>query len=80
METRTRGRPRIHDTDAKRVQAYRKRMLEKGRRLDGYVSYSASWRLEKLAKAWGCSMGQVMERLLMEANDRYGDILLLETE
>jgi hypothetical protein len=74
------GRPRKYADDAKRVQAFRKRMLEKGRRIDGYVSYSASWRLEKLAKAWGCNMGQVIERLLMEADERYGDVLFPETK
>ena len=77
MKKAGRGRPRKGETPAhpaERVQAYRQRHREK-RRLDGYVSSSASWRLTRLAQAWNCSPAAAIERLILEADERYQDIL-----
>jgi hypothetical protein len=35
-------------------------------------------RLERLAKAWDCSMSAAVERLIMEADKNYSDILFPE--
>lgn len=78
-ETKKRGRPRLHKNDADRIKHYRKQKQAEGRRLDIYIDSQASWRLTAFSKAWGCSMGKVVERLLMEADDRYDDILFPET-
>ena len=43
------GRPRKHNNERAKVQAWRKNQT--GRRLDGFIDNSASWRLERLAKA-----------------------------
>lgn len=72
------GRPRKYQDAAERVQAFRKRKLNDGRRFDIYISGKASWRLTTLSKAWGCSRGDVIDRLLMEADHRYEDILFPE--
>lgn len=73
-----RGRPRIHQDPQGRVKAWRQK--HEGRRLDIYVSSSASWRLKRLAEVWGCSVAGVVERLALEADERYEDILFPETE
>ncbi|MFZ5573246.1 MAG: hypothetical protein ACOZF0_22820 [Thermodesulfobacteriota bacterium] len=75
-----RGRPKKHETDSARVKAYRNRKNAEGRRLDIFVKAEASWRLTKLAAAWECSKGQVIERLIMEADERYEEILFPETK
>ncbi len=72
------GRPRIHRDPQDRVKAWRKK--QEGRRLDVYVSPSASWRLHRLAEVWGCSLAGAVERLALEADDKYSDILFPETE
>ena len=72
------GRPRLHDSGKGRVKAWRRKQT--GRRLDGYIESPASWRLKRLADAWGCSLAGAVERLVMEADDRYKDILFPETE
>jgi hypothetical protein len=72
------GRPRQHKDEKARVQAWRKK--QEGRRLDGYVNNSASWRLDKLAEAWGCSLAGVVERLALEADGQYKDILFDKEE
>ena len=79
-EPKAKGRPRKHQSDADRVKCYRKRKQADGHRIDAYVSTKASLRLTRLADAWECSMGQVIERLLMEADERYKDILFPVTE
>jgi hypothetical protein len=48
--------------------------------LDGFVNSSASWRLRKLAETWGCSIAGVVERLAIEADEKYKAILFPETE
>jgi hypothetical protein len=73
-----RGRPRKHQAPQDRVKTWRKK--QEGRRLDGYVNSSASWRLRKLADTWGCSMAAAVERLALEADERYSDILFPETK
>ena len=72
------GRPRLHKDYKDKVQSWRKKQT--GRRLDGYIGNSASWRLTRLAKTWGCSLAGAVERLVMEADDQYKDILFPETE
>jgi len=67
------GRPRLYHDDKAKVRAWRKKQT--GRRLDGYINNSASWRLTKLAKAWECSLAAAVERLVMEADTVYDDIL-----
>ncbi len=57
-------------------KAYRRK--QEGRRLDGYVNSSASWRLKKLADAWGLSIAGVVERLTAEADEKYSAILFPE--
>lgn len=71
------GRPRKYEDAQARVMAWRKKQT--GRRLDGYVNSNASWRLTKLANAWGCSIAGVVERLAIEADERYSGILFPET-
>lgn len=73
-----RGRPRKHQDPQDRVTAWRKK--QEGRRLDGYIDSPASWRLTRLAEAWGCSLAGAVERLVLEADERYSDILFPETE
>jgi hypothetical protein len=75
-----RGRPRKHQDGRDRIRAWRERQKRQGRRLDGYVNDSASWRLKKLATAWGCSLAGVVERLVLEADHKYEYILFPETE
>ncbi len=70
------GRPRKHENQQERVKSWRAK--QEGRRLDGYVNSSASWRLKKLAEAWGLSIAGVVERLTVEADEKYSPILFLE--
>ena len=78
ISKKSKGRPRIHLDPQARVKAWRKK--QDGRRLDGFVNSSASWRLRKLAEIWGCSIAGVVERLAIEADERYKTILFPETE
>ncbi|EKD33689.1 MAG: hypothetical protein ACD_75C02624G0005 [uncultured bacterium] len=73
-----RGRPRIHQDPQDRMKAWRQK--QEGRRLDGYVSSSASWRLHRLAEVWNCSLSAAVERLALEADERYEEILFPVTE
>jgi len=77
-EKRGRGRPRVYTDNQARVKAYRRK--QEGHRLDGFVLSSASWRLKRLAEAWGCSLAGAVDRLALEADDRYQVILFPETE
>ena len=77
---RGRGRPRKYIDAAERLRAFRERKQAEGRRFDIYVSTKASWRLTKLSKAWRCSRGDAIERLLMEADQRYTGIMFPETK
>ena len=79
-ETKKRGRPRKHQSDADRVKAFRKRQQADGHRIDAYINTHASWRLTALSKACDSSMGRVIERLLLEADERYQDVLFPETD
>jgi len=74
------GRPRKYDQASERVNAYRKRKLAEGRRLDIFLHSKASWRITALAKAWDCSHGVAIERLIMEADQKYETILFPVTE
>lgn len=76
---RCRGRPRKYAVDTERVQAFRRRKKSDGRRVDAYIGTGASWRLAALSKAWGCSIGEVIERLLLESDQKYENILFPET-
>ncbi len=77
-ETKKPGRPRKHQDAKAKVKAWRKN--QKGRRLDGYISNSASWRLQRLADKWECSLAGAVERLVMEADEQYRNILFPETK
>jgi hypothetical protein len=81
-EHKKRGGPRKPVTipGADRIKNYRKRKLSDGRRYDIYLPTKASWRLSKLSQAWGCSPSVAVERLVMEAEGRYHDILFHEVE
>jgi hypothetical protein len=75
-ERQKRGRPRKHKDGAEAVRSYRK--STERRRFDVYLRIEASWRLTALSKAWGCSRGEALTRLVLEADERYGDILFPE--
>lgn len=76
-QSKKKGRPRKHADQKQRVAAWRKK--QEGRRLDGYVSSSASWRLKRLSEVWECSLADSVERLIMEADKHYSDVLFPET-
>lgn len=69
------GRPRKHESDAARLRAWKKEQKLSGRRLDCHIGDQASWRIGRLAQAWGCSLAAAVERLILEADAQYGDIL-----
>lgn len=79
-ETKKKGRPKKHNKASDRVNDYRKRKQAEGRRLDIFLPSQASWRIISLAKSWGCSRGAAIERLIMEADQKYEPILFPETE
>lgn len=72
------GRPRKHKDERARVSAWRQK--QERRRLDIYVDSSTSWRIDRLANEWGCSLSAVVERLTIEADEKYSNILFPETE
>lgn len=72
------GRPRQHKDEKEKVRAWRRK--QEGRRLDGYIDNSASWRLKKLSDAWGCSLAGAVERLILEADEKYSTVLFPKTE
>lgn len=61
--------------DAKRSHKPRKRKLSEGRRLNIHICPKASWRITRLSKVWECSLSQAIERLILEADNRYEDAL-----
>ena len=73
--SKRRGRPKIHKDPQARVKAWRAGQKKEGSRLDGYINDSASWRLRRLAKVWGCSLAGAVERLVIESDEKYHDIL-----
>lgn len=79
-ETKKNGRPRVHEDGVARQRAYRAKQREDHTRIDAYIEASASWRLDRLAGAWNVSRGGAIQRLLMEADDRYEEILFPVTE
>ncbi len=76
-----RGRPRKEATrsNAECVKAFRKRRSKEGWRHDVYISYSAHHRLVSLTKAWGCTPSKAIERLILEAEQEYKDIMFPES-
>lgn len=62
------------DCSTLRVQRYRQRKREYTR-LDVHITPRASWRLKRLAKAWGVSRARAIDRLILEADERYQAIL-----
>lgn len=74
------GRPRKYEASKDRIKAYRRRKSLETCRVDAYLSITAYNRISDLSKAWGCSKGAVVERLVMEASEAYRDILFPETE
>ena len=77
-EKRGPGRPRKHADQRAKTKAWR--YNQQKARLDLYVNASAEWRLDKLAKEWNCSRAGVVERLLVEADEKYNDILFDQEE
>lgn len=74
------GRPRKYISTAARVAAHRATKRDVGRRVEVFLTNSASWRLTSLAAAWGMSKSDAMNRLILEADDRYRADLFPETE
>ena len=72
------GRPRKHSDTQAKVKAWRAKQT--GYRLDGYVDSKAHWRLKVLAKSWECSLSGVIERLAIEADENYSDLLFPDQE
>ena len=69
------GRPRKYNNDAIKISIWRKRASLDKRRIELSINHSASWRLEALAQEWDVSRSAVIERLIMEADERYQNIL-----
>ncbi len=76
--TKRAGRPRKHSDAQTKIKAWRAKQT--GHRLDGYVDSKAHWRLKALAKAWECSLAGAVERLAVEADNKYSDILFPDEE
>ena len=70
----------IRKTSTERGREYRQRQRQDRSRIDGYISASAARRLKDLATAWGISQSAVVERLLMEADDRYWFVFSSDTK
>jgi hypothetical protein len=70
-ETKKRGRPRKHPGQAERIAAYRRRKAREGQRLDVHINVEAAWRLDRIVKAWGGTAIKAIERLILEADQRY---------
>lgn len=75
-----RGRPQIHKNAAERSKAWKETKKHEGRRLDLFVSPSVSWRIRKLSKVLGLTMSATVERLLIEACEKYPDQLFEDSE
>jgi hypothetical protein len=58
-----------------RVKRFRQRQKGERTRMEAYLSPKASWRLKKLAAAWNVSRPVAIERLILEADERYQEIL-----
>jgi hypothetical protein len=79
-EIKKRGRPKKYEYATDRVKHYRERKQGDGQRLDLYISIMGGARLSAITRAWSVSRGQAIERLLAEADEKYKDILVPETE
>ena len=67
------GRPRKHADPRSKIRTWRNDQTS--HRVDLYLQSAAHWRLIKLAEIWGCSMAGAVERLAIEADEKYGDLL-----
>jgi hypothetical protein len=67
------------DCSTLRVQRYRQRKREYTR-LDVHITPRASWRLKRLAAAWGVSRARVVDRLILEADEKYQSVLFPDLE
>jgi hypothetical protein len=72
------GRPRKYADQ--RVKTMLWRAKQESKRVDLYLNAKAAWRLDKLAKEWECSRAGAVERLLVEADEKYRDILFPDQE
>lgn len=64
------GRPRRHADAAARVKAFRERQRQQARsRLDGFISLEAHSRIALLARRWGLTVPEAIERLILETAD-----------
>ncbi|MDY0311366.1 MAG: hypothetical protein RBR20_04500 [Desulfobacterales bacterium] len=62
-------------TSTDRVKRFRQRRKGETTRMEAYLSPKASWRLKKLAAAWKVSRPAAIERLILEADERYHETL-----
>jgi hypothetical protein len=74
---RGRGRPRKYETydNAACVRNYRRHMNKETTRHDIYLGISASNKIKTLAEHWNYSVSQAIERLILESEFKYRDIL-----
>lgn len=77
-ENKKKGRQRIYANGAEKIRAWRKK--NELNRFDIYITPSATWRINALAKAWSCTPAKVIERLTMEADSKYENILFPEND
>nr|WP_320050738.1 hypothetical protein [uncultured Desulfuromonas sp.] len=74
------GRPRKHDSDKARVQAWRAEKKHSGRRIDCHVGMEASSRIVLLAKVWECSIAAAVERCIIETAAQHHEELFPSDE
>lgn len=67
------GRPRKYPDQRAKIRAWR--ADQTSHRVDLYLQSSAYWRLKKLAEIWDCSLAGAVERLAIEADEKYEDLL-----
>ena len=63
-ESRSVGRPRIHEDDAARVQAFRAKSKYPGHRYDVYLGEDAHAKLQALMKKSGLSASKTLDAIL----------------
>ena len=79
---RGRGRPRKYETydNAACVRNYRKHMNKETTRHDIYLGISASNIIKTLADHWNYTVSQAIERLILESELTYKDILITKED
>ncbi|WNV04204.1 hypothetical protein RP726_17595 [Candidatus Methylospira mobilis] len=69
------GRPRKHENNAARMQAYRSEQKRKGRAVLLTLDFTTHRHIKILAKAWGCSAADVIARWGKELEPKYENIM-----